>query len=404
MEIEKRHFGPVAEPAANGGVREVQITDLVHRLILFEECTIESGHLAELPALISAFGADGLRRLIYSGGLKFIGDIAHTVQVGQAAEMHTSEKNGVLPLGSFRLAGLALAKDQPYRSEYIAEALDKLKLARLTKDEASSLRLAFRGRIGEYPEVAEGSIRESVSEVISAGSVLRDEIRRSSIKSSGRDPGDEFELRSELLNDDDDFRIETDLARVLGISRQEEHAIVEQAVVGIAGTSRRIYLMQELQALTGFRDDERGVFESKLRFLSSEANAAKREADFTRVVRLGTLERFAQGTQPAIDVMKLIRLRESDEIAEVRAWVQTVASLSDDEIISQFNARRKLLSARLGSPIGQGLRFLVGTVIGAVNPAVGLGAGVVDSFLIEKVLGRQGPAVFLNRTYPSIYK
>jgi len=42
MAIEKRHFGRIAEPRGNGAIGEADISKLVHRFVLFDECIIES--------------------------------------------------------------------------------------------------------------------------------------------------------------------------------------------------------------------------------------------------------------------------------------------------------------------------------------------------------------------------
>jgi hypothetical protein len=53
------------------------------------------------------------------------------------------------------------------------------------------------------------------------------------------------------------------------------------------------------------------------------------------------------------------------------------------------------------------VRFLLVTVAGWLPP-IGILTGVVasgvDHFIFEKLIGRPGPATFLGRSYPSIFK
>jgi len=178
---------------------------------------------------------------------------------------------------------------------------------------------------------------------------------------------------------------------------------VDRASLGIAGFNQRVHLMESLHALTGFRDDERELFDRKIVLVAKELNAANHKDSFSRVVTLGSLERNAQCSQPPVDVKKLIKLREGPEVEELRKWISTVGTLTDDDIASEFSQRRDLIAARLGSPFGRVVRFVVATVLSVASPSTGLAANAVDSFLIDKVIGRPGPAVFLGRAYPFIF-
>jgi len=404
VQIERRHFGRIAEPRSNGAIGEVDIRELVHRLVLFDECIIESTGLRELPPLVSSLGPDGVLRLIYSGALRFIGDVLTAGQVGQAANVEGTAGDGILPLGSFRLAAITLAKGSEYRNQYLDNALDQIGLLRVRPEEASKLRLALRSRLEEYPtEATRKSLIESVEDIVGGNAMLRGSVRDSAIKLAGSDPGPDFDLSAVRLDDESDFRVQSDLQHRLAITPEQEHKIVERAALGIAGFNQRLHLMNSLEALTGFRDDERQLFDRKVALVARELNAANRQDSFSRVVTLGALERYAQGTQPTIDVKRLMKLRESPEVHELRAWVATVGSLTDQDIASQFSSRRGLIAARLGSPFGRAVRFVVATGVGGPSPVAGFAASAIDTFFIDRVIGRPGPAVFLGRAYPSIF-
>jgi hypothetical protein len=65
------------------------------------------------------------------------------------------------------------------------------------------------------------------------------------------------------------------------------------------------------------------------------------------------------------------------------------------------------MSWLLGGSGGKVTRFLVTSGAGFI-PVAGLAAGpavtAADSFLLERLIGKPGPAVFLSKRYPSIFK
>ena len=118
MDIRERHFGRIAVQEADPEHVVVDVGALVRRLILFEQCTVESIALKEVPALIQVFGADGLLKLIDSGAVRIVCDAMTAGQIGQTADLKsTIARGGPLPLGSYRLVSVGIPIDELRISE-----------------------------------------------------------------------------------------------------------------------------------------------------------------------------------------------------------------------------------------------------------------------------------------------
>ena len=63
MDIRERHFGRISTGDAVEDKPVVDVDVLVRRLILFEQCIIETDRLKEIPALVAVCGARGLLEL-----------------------------------------------------------------------------------------------------------------------------------------------------------------------------------------------------------------------------------------------------------------------------------------------------------------------------------------------------
>ena len=109
MDIRERHFGRIATEDGDADQVVVDVGALIRRLILFEQCTIESILLKEVPALIAVFGAEVLLKLVDSEVVRIVCDAMTAGQVGQLAALKiTKDRGGPLPLGSYRLASVRL--------------------------------------------------------------------------------------------------------------------------------------------------------------------------------------------------------------------------------------------------------------------------------------------------------
>lgn len=189
---------------------------------------------------------------------------------------------------------------------------------------------------------------------------------------------------------------------------EQQHRLVERGILEVAGMNQRIHLMKSFGAVTGFQADEVPLFEKKLSVLLSQVDPDAQERRFDRVATLAGLPGFDGWPAGAtVDVDRLLNLRDAPECREIRQWIRNVDTETDEQIKAQFDSVREQVVSMLGSPCGKAMRFLVATVVGLI-PSVGAVAGPLlsagDTFLLEKVIGKPGPATILGRNYRSIFR
>jgi hypothetical protein len=410
MDIHERHFGRIAHEQGDSGHVVVDVGSLVRRLLLFEQCTVESIALKEVPALISTFGADGLLALIDSGAMRIVCDVMTAGQIGQTATLKVTEKRGgLLPLGSYRLASVSIPLEGPGRKDYVHNALQEVHKAPISFKEAKKVKLALASRLLTYsPGAANAGIADTNDELRRRHPVIWDAIRQAVIMESGGDPGQDSDFSVESLGNEGDFRVSTSLVTQHGLTVEKEHKLVERGILAVAGMNQRIHFMESFGAVTGFRDDEVSLFESKLAFIIRQVDPEAQEQRFERIATIAGLpglDNMPVGTK--IDVDRLLKIRDDTECRELRSWIRSIDTETDEEITARFESVRSRLASAVESQGGKAVRFLVTSGAGAI-PIVGLAAGplisAADTFLLEKVIGKPGPTTFLSKNYRSIFR
>ena len=166
--------------------------------------------------------------------------------------------------------------------------------------------------------------------------------------------------------------------------------------------------MESFNAVTGFQQNELPMFEKKLSLLMRQLDPDAHEKRLERVITIGDLPGFSDlplGT--TIDAKRLLELRNDSECRDLRHWLRAVDSETDDEINARFDNLREQMAWLAEGRGGKFFRFLLTNGAGAI-PGAGLIAGPAlsgaDSFLLEKIIGKPGPAIFLSKIYPSIFK
>jgi hypothetical protein len=408
MDMREHHFGPIASesPGEDRSVH-VDLGALVRRLILFETVTIESLRLREVPSLVGAFGPEGLRELLDSGAVRIICDAMGTGQVGQSTgSQATIDPSGPLAFSPIRLVTYSAAD----RRQYLHDCLQEVHGAQLPYKVAKRLKAYLAPRLLDYPrEAGQAGMDDTLFDLrnrrwqIWEG--IRVMVRRETGMDPGPNPGPEF-ISEEL--DPGDFRIVTSLGTQLNIPDDTARQCVERGVLAVANLNQRLNLMREFDAVTGFRDDEVAFFEQKASFIWSQLDPRSQERRFDRVVTLADfpdLNGLPAGT--AIRVDRLLRLRESDECRQLRKWVRNIDSETDQQIEGEFGSIRAKLASMTGGTPGRAVRFLVTTGVGQiplVGNLAGLALSAADSFLLDRIIGKRGPATFLGRSCRSLFE
>jgi hypothetical protein len=200
------------------------------------------------------------------------------------------------------------------------------------------------------------------------------------------------------------FHIKTGIAREFGLTSESTHLLLQRSVTSVANLNQRLAEMAAYSALTGFLESEAPLLFGKVAGILASFNPKIAEEQFNRVIEIANVPDFKLGQR--VDVDKLLKIRESAECRDFRGWLSSAEDITDAEIRNLSHGMRSKLGSLAGSFGGKAVRFAASTLAGLV-PVAGLAlgpvAGVVDSFLIDRLLPRSGIMAFVTEIYPSLF-
>lgn len=408
MELRDHHLGRISTQTGPNGEVRVDAGALLRRLLLFEKCTVESIELKELSTLIDLFGYKGITDLIESGDLNIVMDAVTAGQIGQTDLQVTRDRGGPLPFGSYRLATISLA-DGETRDKYVHDALQEAHNANVSFKEAVKLKGLIAPRLLRYPiDAANAGVSDTVADVLQQKSSIWSAIRLVVNRDGGVDLGAVPQFEVVDLGNGGDFRIQVHFSdSQLTLPGSTMHSLVQGAILAASGVNQRIHYMQSFGAVSGFQDDEYPLFESRIEFLMRQLRPESHEERFDRVITLTGLPDINENMScRKVDVKKLLKVRQSEECKEFRAWLRGIDQTTDEEIERRVTALRGRVAEALTGDRGRTVRFAVTTGSGfvpIVGPVLGPALSAADSFLVDRLLGRPGPTIFLSSHYPSVF-
>jgi hypothetical protein len=216
----------------------------------------------------------------------------------------------------------------------------------------------------------------------------------------------DFSMRIERL-DETDFRVESDIPNRFGLDAQTTHRLLEGALLAVGSLNKRVEHMQTYQTLTGFTEADLPLFETKLSFLGRLLDPDAQEERFRRILSITGLPDFRGEEGNKIDAHRLLEIRSTPECRAFREWLHSTDSQSVDEIEERFKGLREKLGEAYHGKLGKAVRLGVTSGIGlipVVGTVAGLGASLLDTFLLDKVVPQPGPTSFLSHLYPSIFE
>jgi hypothetical protein len=400
VELRDRILAGIAVLEATDDTVNVDVTALLHRLLLFEQVVIKSIRLKELPTLLHAFGYAGLRLLLDAGAMRIICEAATVGQTGQLAVLDSRMAKGLLPLGSY---SFAVVREHD-RREYIHDCLQEiLRVGGLSDREAITLKGDVAARIlphTDVRDVGEALITDAVGN--------RDLVRRAIVAAVARELGIALPLRDLRVQvnqlDAEDIQVETNLQRLLSIDMAQEHKLVERGLLGIGGLNLRVATMKTHRGVDAFEDSDLPLLEDKLTFLLVDVLPAAQESRFHRILHVTDLPEADLSEPRSIDVDRLLELRSSADCREFRAWLRESDGLSNDAVRDLLPGLRDRLARAVRGRGGRAARFVVSTGVGlSTGDVTGTGASILDSFVLERLLPRPGPLAWLALTYPSVF-
>lgn len=407
MDIRKRVIAPLSQPAQPDKPPAVDLTGLVIRLLLFDKYICQSNRLNEFPQLIKTFGVEGVRELLNSKAIDIHCQLEGIAQGGQLAILEKRARKGVLPLGSYSYATVRFELDRErfiHNSLQIfhsVEGLHKKDAIKLKRDTVSRI-LPLSTQAGdESIQQLNADMRANVPNIKSAVALQLKRKLNSEIQSS------EISIQIHPI-DEEDFRTETNIVKDFGLTEEEAHHVVDDGLRMLGGLNFRIAEMKTYSALSGFRESELPFFDQKLDFIASTFSPRAQEDRLKRVLAIKGFQDLDDLIERRkVDLIKLLEIRETKECREFRDWLWSIDSATDEEIDERVNSLREKLSWFAHGKGGKSVRWLASTGIGllpVVGTIAGGVAGLLDTFLLEKVLPVPGAVSFLNNMYPSIFR
>jgi hypothetical protein len=210
---------------------------------------------------------------------------------------------------------------------------------------------------------------------------------------------------------DDEFGVDNDLARRYLLPGVEAHRIIESAMMALGRLSERLASMRAYSALAGFSDSDNKLLDAKIGALASLVSPESQERVFSRIAALKGLPVPEYGST-TVDAKTLLKIRESDECRAFKQWLSGSEALSDKELRERVSGFSRRIRQAVNSRVGKAVRFVVSNGLGIgvslVSPpsgvVAGLALGVVDSFLLERLMPKDAVVSFLSESYPSLFK
>lgn len=404
VDIRERHYGRILPDSGDADVGA-----LVRRLLLFEDCTLESGRLREIRPMLNVFGFDGVIGLLECPDFHVICDprmlaVAHDGTPGHFRPVITNKipKDAQQRWGNDRTT-----YQEGLQSWFIDETLQSVRSGwALSAKRTGRLFAELEQRIGRLPDAAVTAAgTESRRDLLEVGSTFQRTVvtvlRAKGIAVQGRAPS----IETELISADGTVHVSSNLSE-FGLDAEGEKDVIGTAIQGISGLNQRLCLMDELHAVTGFRDEDLPIFEQKLLSLVADRDARGHERTFDRVVTIAGLPSVDSVEQGGhADVHRLLALRDRREWREFRQWLRSVNDASSSEIEDQVRSVGGRIASSAQSRAGHVARFLLTDAVGTLAPPlVGKALSIVDQFLVERLLGTPGPIAGISNRYRSVYE
>ncbi len=394
-----------ASVAANGAVIVDDIGGLLEDILLFEHVIVDSLDLAEIGALVRAFGPGAVVDLLKAGCVSFTRD---ALFLGVSGSNHLPPRSGV----EFRHGAIAVGSVGVVEEDRRAAIHDAM--AGIAKDAGVSgkARTRLTGAIARClapvprDEYAGFLCAGTVQDLSSRPDLVTMATKLALRRSRGIDvPLHELSVRLEPI-EPNVFLPQSNL-ETFGLDAAATHETVQNAIHAVGGRTRRIADMKFHRCVTGFEPDDLPLFEEKLDFIERSVSPDSKRTEFRRVIEVGGLPSLRQAVRDrSLKLDRLIEIRESEPCREFRRFLATSDEVSDKDVKEMADSFRAKVGAFVATEPGKVLRFVATTAIGflpGAAQALGLLAGAADAFLLDRLVKSSGPAAFLSAMYPSLF-
>jgi hypothetical protein len=396
MTSRRRIFGTVAQTIflKNKGlhVTGIDLAQLLSRLLFFDEVIVSSMRMQELPFLIRAFGPDGLEELLNRGILRFSAD-----SVSVITDLHRNGKRE-LPLFQFSQALVDVADRGKLISEGLQCLLQVPGLSNQRRMALSDLLLEKVLRPG--PNYGADLLTQVRTDLRGNVQLVKAILVKEHPELTGSFDGLQVSLEEIQPGVQ---RFGTNLQKLLGVTAEREQKMLATTVLTVSKINQSLANMHEYNAISLFEDGDAPLLFGKIAGVIAPYNPKIEETAFLRVLEIiGIPEFLAVGR---IDVTTLLKVRESNECREFRAWLLSTDQYDDAELTKLLTGLRARAASFIASPTGKVVRLAVNAGLGLI-PGYGtftsLAEGAVDNFLLDKLLPSSGVLSFLSQSIPSV--
>lgn len=383
----------------------VDVGSIIENLLLFETYILNSIRLRELPLLIATFGYEGLRDLLKMGALKINVEALSVAQLGQTP-LEGRLRKGLLPLGSYSFLLIRSENEK----EYIHDCFKVVEeITGLKRKQSIKLKEIVAGNLVARTREDQKEILTQLKKDLGSNDPSLKLALAKVVKSEKEVVLDIDKLRLQIhYIDEEDFNVESNVMELLRVDESEAHKLIEKAIFAITRRNQRILDMKTFKALTSFRGDEVSLLESKLNYLVRQSTSDRPGESLRRLMDIKNFPDLQQAAlEGKINIEKFLKILHSHELKEFRSWLWAITDASDKEIEEALSTFRQKIGGFIRAPKGIFLRWLTGFGSGFIpvaGPAISGAFGLMDSFLLEKVLPTKGAIVFLDTKMPSIFK
>jgi hypothetical protein len=392
--IRSRLISPCGTPNPDLDNIDLDSEALLGRILLFDRYILESWRLAEVPNLVREFGIDGTLDIFRSNAVNIHCDVMEVVE---------SRPKGNPPYRHHILAPIYVAP----RTELFHQAMQRIhRIEGVSQKNAIKLKEAVARILvdplsekvaNEVQSQTNDDLANSNEEVqISAALALR-------LQTGTNVSPSDFSLtlhRTDVAK----FESKSNISSLFGLDDEAAHGVIRTAMLAVARLNLRLGYMKNYESLSGLRVEEDLIMKHRLDFLADQIAPAAQERRLHRVVSIAGLPQLGAGS--GLRIEKLLELRETKECSDFRTWLSGIDDVSDDEISARMASLREKIASATQGPSGKIVRLLVSAGVGlipVVGPLAGLAAGLIDSFILERVLRESGPHAFLSHHYRSLF-
>lgn len=399
--MDNRIFAPAA--ISLDGEVKLDLNGFVMRLLLFEHYTLDSMLMRELAQMVGIFGVEGLRDLLSAD---IISIHSSALTLGQLETKLDNEEYGrpvhyttneFMPYNNFDFVNI----DIPNRREYIDHGLREINKLGYPGKRTAGLKNEILEHLTDIPNIY--GYFELMNNALSInGSVAKMAVINATEERGYTPPASYSEnLWFEFTKGKDNIiSAETNLQELLGIKEYDEHKLLERAMLSVGGFYQRLSFMKAYDSIAWFSDNDSNLFRTELARVSAEIRSNVQEDRMTRVLELKGLPTLTPDSY--IDVSRIMKMRDSPECREFRDWLKTNDAKSDEDIKREIGSFYAAFANAFGTTRSKAARFVLGAAIGAVNPPAGMVLGIIDQFVVDKILKRNGPVWFINNELPKL--